>query len=170
MMAGVRNPIPMVALVAALAGSLAACWAVSPQLDPHDPPPNIVAGMLLLQIPDAVIELMADEAVLADRDRVLATDGDGAGAYAEEPTRAQQIREHQVVTGMTAQEVIWAFGCHPSRTRDQGPPGSHTLLWELPRGLGFGSASVGVSEDGTGHGNYWVRFDERGLVAAAGRN
>jgi hypothetical protein len=170
MMGGVRNPTLKVVLVAALMVSLAGCWAVTPQLDPHDPPPNIPAGMLLLQIPDAVIESMADDEVLADRDRVLADDDADMGAYAEEPERARQILDHQVVTGMTAQEVIWVFGCHPSRTRDQGPPGSHTLLWELPRGPSFGSASVGALEDGTGHGNYWVRFDERGLVAAAGRN
>ncbi|MHC4844779.1 MAG: hypothetical protein ACYTCU_01315 [Planctomycetota bacterium] len=165
-----RNPILMVVLVAALSVSLGGCWAVTPQLDPHDPPPNVPEGMLLLQLSEALIESMAEAEVLADRDRVLATDGDDVGAYAENPERVRQILGHQVVTGMTAQEVIWAFGCHPSRTRDQGPPGSHTLLWEVPRSLEFGSASVGAIENGTGHGNYWVRFDETGRVAAAGRN
>lgn len=166
MMAGVRNPIILLVVVSLLAG----CSAVSPRLDPYDPPPNIPGGMLLLEIPDAVIEALADAVVLADRDRSLPFAGKAGGLSASAVERARQIRAHQVVTGMSAQEVIWVFGSHPSRVRDQGPPGSHTLLWTLPRGPGFGRLTVGAWEDDTGRGNYWVRLDGRGLVVAAGRN
>jgi hypothetical protein len=157
MMAGVRNLIVMTVVLGLLAG----CWAVSPQLDPHDPPPNVPDGWLLLEIPEGVIEALGDASVLADRDRAL---------LYHDATRAELIRSHQLVTGMSAQEVIWVFGSHPTRVRDQGPPGGHTMLWVLPRGLGFGQATVAVLEDGTGRGNYWVRLDGRGLVVAAGRN
>ncbi len=83
------------------------------------------------------------KSVLAERDAEL------PGLRQRDPDRVRRILAHQVLVGLTPQEVIWVFLSHPTRVRNQGPPGGHTLLWEPDR--------------------YFVRFDQSGRAVAAGR-
>ena len=57
---------------------------------------------------------------------------------------------------MTVQEVVLAVGAHPTSSRDQGPPGGHTLLWEPPS---FRATW-----------RFWVRLDGWGHTVSAGTN
>jgi hypothetical protein len=151
-------PIARRLLVAALlfCGLLPAggCSALEPQLSPRDPPPNIAPDQLLLEIPQSVVDAMATQAVVHTLDLALAGAQEKLGIISLPPGHAQRILLHQVVTGMTEQEVVWCFLSHPTRVREQGPPGGHTLLWEPP---GYQQGD-----------RYWVRFDENGVAWSAG--
>lgn len=146
-----RRSARVLALCGALA--LAACSALEPRLDPHDPPPNLPVGSLLLTVPQRAVDALADRRVVDELDLALEGAMARIGGDALAPGHDALILAHQVVVGMPVREVIWCFVAHPSRVRDQGPPGGHTLLWE-PIGLH--------------HDRYWVRFDAQGLAVAAG--
>jgi hypothetical protein len=129
------------------------CWATEPQLYPYDPPPNIPAGQLILQLPDDVVASMRTDHVADELGSILLGDALKIGYEPITEERRKQILAHQVVTGMTLREVKWALVSDPARIRDQGPPGGTTLIWETPGGM---------------HGSFWVRFDDEGRAADAG--
>jgi hypothetical protein len=142
------------ALLGALAaGSSAGCWAYSPHLYSSDPAPNLPPNQLLLQVPPEVVDAMRQSAEVTKRDLAMSGTTSRIGFIELRPERADAVLEHRVLTGMTPQEVVWCFLAQPTRVRDQGPPGGHTLLWEP---LGFWQY------------RYWVRFDETGHAVAAG--
>lgn len=143
MMAGVKI------LVALLPWLLSACaWTVAPVLPAVAPGPFTPEGQVLFTVPDDYIEATLQPQVLSHRDQELAQLAE------QDAERAQQVRRHEIVTGMTTQQVVWAFLSHPTRSEDHGPPGSHILLWDTVAWAG---------------GRYWVRTDQWGQVAAAGR-
>lgn len=139
---------PRLLLAAAL---LAGCN--SPPLHPSEPPPNVAPGQALLQVPEDLAAALAEQPTQALRDAALQEaaaglrDFSGAGV-------AEAIVQRRIQTGMTVEEVILAVGSHPTRVRDQGPPGGHTLLWE-PAGTLAAK-------------RFWVRFDGQGRVWTAG--
>ncbi len=142
------------ALLVGLALLAGGCWVVEPQLSPIDPPPNLEKGQLLLEIPQSAVDAMATQSVVRTLDLALSGAQDKLGTIALPEGHSQRILLHQVVTGMTQQEVVWCFLSHPTRHREQGPPGGATLLWEPP-GIDQGD-------------RYWVRFDDDGFAWAAG--
>jgi len=143
-----------VALSFGLALLAGGCSAVEPQLSPIDPPPNIPKGLLLLEIPQSAVDAMSMQSVVRTLDLALAGAQGKLGTIALPAGHSKRILLHQVVTGMTEQEVVWCFLSYPTRERNQGPPGGVTLLWEPP-GIDQGD-------------RYWVRFNEDGLAWAAG--
>jgi hypothetical protein len=122
---------------------LLSCTVLDPRLPPVPPPPNRVQGQVLLELPPERAQEYAQDSVVSHRDSEMPVLG------RSNPDRVRRIQAHQVTVGMTSQQVIWVFLGHPTRVRDQGPPGGHTLLWEP--------------------GRYFVRFDSAGLADAAGR-
>ncbi|MGQ0552931.1 MAG: hypothetical protein ACT4PU_06900 [Planctomycetota bacterium] len=134
--------------------TLAGCSLYEPRLPPHDPPPNQVVDTLLLEVPQRAVDALASHTLVRELELELAGQGAALGVEALPPGRHERLLAHQVVVGMSVREVIWCFLSHPTRVRDQGPPGGHTLIWE-PQGLW--------------HARYWVRFDEAGFANAAGR-
>ena len=138
------------ALLAALA--LGGCFATEPDLYPFDPPPNVPEGLVLLEVSTSAVESMKSPHIADELGTVLLGDALKVGYEPLSDTRRKQVLAHQIVTGMTVREVIWAFVADPARTRDQGPPGGTTLVWETPGGM---------------HGRFWVRFDEDGHVSDA---
>jgi hypothetical protein len=139
-------------LAAALA--LTGCTAAEPVLHPHDPPPNLPASLTLLELPQRVVDGLATQRVADELGKRLVASDLALGGPALTPARREQILAHRIVTGMSVQDVIFCFLADPSRERHQGPPGGRTLLWE-PRDVTLG--------------RYWVRFDELGEAADAGR-
>jgi len=131
------------ALLLSLWLASAACGVLDPRLPAVPPPPAIAPGLVLLELPEGVVDELAQESVREHREAEL------PGLQATNPERTRRMLARQVTVGMTYQDVIWTFLAHPTRVRDQGPPGGHTLLWEP--------------------GRYFVRFDAAGLAAAAGR-
>jgi len=148
-----RSARPLHALLLGLLLAAAGCGALEPEIPPRDPPPNIPADLLLIEVPQSAVDALATQAVVRTFDLALAGAQDKLGIIALPTGHAQRILLHQVLTGMTEQEVVWCFLSHPTRVREQGPPGGKTLLWEAP---------------GMGGDRYWVRFDENGLAWAAG--
>jgi len=144
MMAGVKT----LTLLSALLMLPGCCWTVAPVLPPVAPGPFVPANQLLFTVPDDYIEATLSPEVLRHRDSELAQ------LAALDPERAQRVRRHEIVTGMNTQEVVWAFLSHPTRSEDHGPPGSHILMWDT---------GLFVT------GRYWVRTDQWGQVASAGR-
>ena len=138
---------------AMLGAVLGGCYAVSPHLAAHDPPPNIAPEQLLLEVPSEAVDSLRTSAEVTKRDLAMSGTTSRIGYIDLLPGRAEAIMAHRVVTGMTPEEVVWCFLAQPTRVRDQGPPGGHTLLWEPA---------------GTAQYRYWVRFDETGLAVAAG--
>jgi hypothetical protein len=156
MLRGVNFPHPRTcALLLASLAALAACSAVEPKLSPRDPPPNVPRDLLILEVPQHIVDALASWSVVNTLNLSLDGAQDRVGIVVLPPGHAHRILQHQVVTGMTVQEVEWCFLSHPTRVRDQGPPGGHTLCWEPP---GLNSSE-----------RYWVRFDETGLAVAAGQ-
>jgi hypothetical protein len=138
----------------AVALALAGCTAAEPVLYPHDPPPNVPAGLTLLELPRRVVDDLASRRVADELGKRLVASGLALDGPTLTPERRDQILAHRIVTGMSVQDVIFCFLADPSRERLQGPPGGRTLLWE-PRDVTLG--------------RYWVRFDELGEAADAGR-
>ena len=144
MMAGVKTTPLLLALLL-----LPGCsWTVAPVLPPVAPGPFVPEHQLLFTVPDDYVEATLSPEVLRHRDVELGRANRPAGAH------DQQVRRHEIVTGMTTQEVVWSFLSHPTRSEDHGPPGSHILMWDT---------GLFVT------GRYWVRTDQWGKVAAAGR-
>lgn len=139
----------LVELFLVLVLAVPACSVLDPRLAPVAPPPNQEEGLLLMEVPERLLGAIRSETVLAHRERRLALLG------ALDPARAERIEAHQIITGMTTEDVVCAFLAHPTRVRNQGPPGGHTLLWE--------ATSFWIPS------RYWVRFDETGHAVAAGR-
>jgi hypothetical protein len=144
------------AVVLGASAALAApgCWAAEPQLYPFDPPPNVPAGLTLLEIPGPVIQSLYSQRVADQLGELLLVQDMKLDRPRVTPERREQILAHRVVTGMTMRDVVFCFLSDPSRQRIQGPPGGQTLLWE-PRD--------------TRLDRFWVRFDEYGKAADAGR-
>lgn len=140
--------VPRLLLAAAL---LAGCS--SPPLHPLDPPPNIPAGLALLDVPAGLVAALSEETTLRLREDTLRAVAEGRHTLSG-PGVAEAVAAHRIETGMTVEEVILAVGSHPTRVRDQGAPGGHTLLWE-PSGLLAAQ-------------RFWVRFGNDGRVWAAG--
>ena len=140
-------------LFACVALLLAACRANEPSLYPFDPPPNIEPGQELLVVPADLIPVLADGQTIQLRESALDQVADGRRVLTG-PGIVQAIRAHRILTGMAVEEVIWAIGGPPTRVRDQGPPGGHTLEWEV--------AAFQRNQ------RFWVRFDENGRATAAG--
>lgn len=144
MMLGVKTT-PLLFALLLLPGC---CWTVAPVLPSLAPGPFVPDNQVLFVVPDDYVLATLSPEVLRHRDvelpQLASLDRD----------RVQQIRSHQIVTGMTTQEVVWAFLSHPTRSEDHGPPGSHILMWDTGRFV---------------TGRYWVRTDQWGKVAAAGR-
>lgn len=125
----------------------------SPPLHPLDPPPNIPAGQALLSVPAELVAVLSEDTTLRLREDTLRAVAEGRHALSG-PGVAEAVAQHRIDTGMTVEEVILAVGGHPTRVRDQGAPGGHTLLWEPP---GLLAAQ-----------RFWVRFGNDGRVWAAG--
>jgi hypothetical protein len=142
------------ALLVALGLQGPGCWATEPALSPRDPPPNVPPGLLLLELPESVVDAFVLQRVADQLGAKLLEADLGVGGATLSAERRAQILAHRVTTGMSVQEVIWCFLADPSRVRLQGPPGGQTLLWE-PRDAW--------------RSRYWVRFDEHGEAADAGR-
>ncbi len=143
--------LPRVAVPCLLAAL--ACSTPESALHPHDPPPNIAAGQLLYLVPEDVAAALAEPATLSLREVTLQAAAEGRRSFSSDGVEAA-IRERRIETGMTVDEVVLAVCSQPTKVRDQGPPGGHTLLWEPP-GLPAGR-------------RFWVRFDEWGHASAAG--
>lgn len=139
----------LVLLLSCIAAGPGCFWSVKAVLPPVAPPPNVPTDVMLFTVPDDLVQSLRSPAVEAH----LAFDL--PRLEADDPERAAQVLRHEVRTGMTAQQVIWAFLCHPTELIDQGPPGGHTLLW----GQGAPFAE----------GRFWVRLDEWSRVVSAGR-
>ena len=122
---------------------------VGPVLPAVPPPPDVVAGQLLFVVPSLYVESQGMPTVFKDRRKKL------PALFKRDPERVRQITSREIVTGMTSQHVIWAFLSHPTRIVDDGPPGSHIMLWEQ------GTAFV--------RGRFWVRTAQDGTVWSAGR-
>jgi len=150
MMAAMRARLPLAACLAAL---LCCCGGVEPNLYPFDPPPNIPDSQELIQIPEEVVTAIADAQTIQLREDALAAVAEGRRVLSI-PGALEAIRSHRILTGMTVEEVVWSIGAPPTRVRDQGPPGGHTLMWQPPSLLA--------------RDRVWVRFDEWGKAAAAG--
>ena len=156
-----RRPILAACLAALLPGCILALptsatispEASTPALYPLDPPPNIADGQELIVIPDAVVAAMAEPETMHLREATLQAVTEGRLVLTA-PGRADAIRAHRIVTGMTVEEVILSIGSQPTNVRDQGPPGGQTLLWQ-PTGLLAAQ-------------RFWVRFDEWGHASSAG--
>ena len=125
-------------------------WSVNPILPPVEPPPNIPDGVLLFTVPVEVVAQLDSPTVRQH----LEVETERLRNRSEE--RLQQVMAHQIVTGMTSQELVWAFRAHPTRIIDQGSPGGHTLLWGQRRAFDHPA-------------RYWVRLDEWGHARSAGR-
>jgi hypothetical protein len=148
------RPMPLLLLAVALvlAAALPGCFATEPPLYPYDPPPNVPAGLLLLEVSAEAVSSMQAPHVADELGSVLLGDALKVGYEPISEERRKQILAHHVVTGMTVREVSWSLVSEPARVREQGPPGGTTLYWETPGGR---------------HGRYWVRFDKDGRAADA---
>jgi len=154
MMALVK-PLPFLALSLAGAGLLtAACMNPRADLHPVDPPPNIADGQTLITIPDDLVADLSEPETVHNREATLQAAAEGVRVFTASG-RAEAIRAHRIVTGMTVEEVVLAVGSQPTAERLQGPPGGRTLLWEPP---------------GLRVRRVWVRFNEWGHASAAGTN
>jgi len=146
-----RVPRRLAPLLAA--ALLAGCAVDGPRLHPLDPPPNIAEGLVVFSVPEDLHDLLSEASTLELREVTLAAVADGRRVLSG-PGVADAIANRRIETGMTVDEVVLAVGSQPTRVRDQGPPGGHTLLWE-PHGL-------------SAHRRFWVRFNEHGEVTGAG--
>jgi hypothetical protein len=140
-------------LTAACLLAALACATPESALHPFDPPPNIAPGQPLFTVPDDLVAELAEATTLALREATLQAAAEGRRIFSGANVEAA-IRAHRIETGMTVDEVVLAVGSQPTKIRDQGPPGGHTLLWEPP-----GSAT---------HRRFWVRFDQDGHAMGAG--
>lgn len=139
----------LLALFVGLLLTPACSLTVGPVLPVVPPPPDVVPGQLLFVVPSAYVEAQGVPSVFKDRrDRL-------PDLLKRDPERVRQISSREIVTGMSSQHVIWAFLCHPTRIVDDGPPGSHIMLWEQS------TAFI--------RGRYWVRTAKDGTVWSAGR-
>ena len=142
-------------LLGALLLGASGCRMAEPGLYPHDPSPGLEENRVLLVLSDDLVASMSHAEVRARRDEALAEARTSVGGRVIDEARKDSIRRHVVLTGMSAEEVIWCFEAQPVSVREQGPPGGHTLLWD-PRGRAAGN-------------RYWVRFDGWGVAISAGK-
>ena len=138
--APVRRRLLPCALLLALAPG---CWTVLEPDLPIGAMPRVEPNQVLMQIDIDEVRDLAQMQV----DRHLQ-------AHLARERRVQEglaeaIQRGFVRTGMTPRQVLWVFRRHPTRIRDNGPPGGHTWYWD--------------------RGRYWVRFDEGAQLVQAGR-
>ncbi len=145
-------PTPSRLAAACLLAALA-CSTPESALHPFDPPPNIERGQPLYTVPEDLVAELAESTTLALREATLQAAAGGRRNFTGPHVEAA-IRAHRIETGMTVDEVVLAVGSQPTKIRDQGPPGGHTLLWEP-----VGSAA---------HRRFWVRFNQEGRAMGAG--
>ena len=131
-------PVVLCVLVAS-----AACGVLDPRLPAVPPPPGIKPGLVLVELPQGVIDRVGQDSVRIHRDNEL------PGLSQSNSETVRRILARQVTVGMSMQEVIWTFEGHPTRVRYLGPPGGQIMLWEPDR--------------------YFVRFDGTGRASSAGR-
>jgi hypothetical protein len=122
---------------------------LGPVLPPVPPAPDVLHGQLLFVVPANYVVRQGMPSVFKHRKAEMPS------LLKRDAELVRQIMAHEIVTGMTSQEVIWSFLSHPTRIVDVGPPGSHIMLWDQ------GTPFV--------RGRYWVRTDEDGEVWSAGR-
>jgi hypothetical protein len=132
----------MPALLAALL-LLPGCWSVLEPTVPRGAMPKVAPKQVLLQLDADVVADHAQAQIDQHLQVNLARDRHVPEGLAE------AIQRRYLRTGMTPMQVLWVFRSHPTRIREQGPPGGHTWYWEP--------------------GRYWVRFDELGQLVQAGR-
>ncbi len=140
---GMIRAVKTHALLVLLLLGVASCGVLDPRLPAVPAPPSQKPGQVILQVPAGVIDDLAQDSVRQRREEGL--------AFLDQtrPERVRRILAGQITIGMSEQEVVWAFLSHPTRVRDMGPPGGHTMLWEPER--------------------YFVRFDAAGQAVQAGR-
>lgn len=138
-----RLPCRLLLTCALALAALPGCWSVLEPTLPVGAMPKVAPEQVLMQVDVAEVrdnaQLQLDEHLRAHlaRERRLPQG------------QAEAIQRGFVLTGMSPMEVLWVFRRHPTRIRDNGPPGGHTWYWET--------------------GRYWVRFDEGGQLVQAGR-
>ncbi len=134
------RPAALFALLVACLG--AGCWALESTVPVGVTVPT-PRGLLLVNVPSDTAAQLEQAPVVEQFEQAVRL------GHLRAPALEPLLRQHMVVTGMSQQEVIWAFRAHPSSVRFSGPPGGRTFHWEP--------------------GRYWVRFDETGAAVSAGR-
>jgi len=136
-------PAVKLALACLLLTFSTACGVLDPRLPPQPPSPNLIPGLVLLEISPEEVAEVAHLSVRESREIGLSS------LRQADPDRVRRILAGQVTVGMTEEQVIWTFLSHPTRTRALGPPGGSVYLWEP--------------------GRYFVRFGAEAQAIQAGR-
>ncbi len=137
------RPVKISLLACLLMLAATSCGVLDPRLPAVPPPPSLLPGLVLLEVPMDDVNELAQHSVRERRDEHL--------PYLDQtkPDQVRRILAGQITVGMNELEVVLTMLSHPTRVRNTAPPGGFSYLWEPHR--------------------YFVRFDAAGGAVQAGR-